>query len=111
MASDGTERVEYLLKKAQDRLADGCDDERYNRALRDAAAWWLTATASERAKKRGKVFKRERLLLTLFLKPPQIGWYNDFLNKKLERYEGWTEVFKSVDADEFHFAHQTDIEQ
>lgn len=99
---EGPERVEDLLETAQDRLANGCDKEIYNRALRDASAWWLTATEKERAEKREKVLKRERWLRSLFLKPPQIGWYNDFLHKKVERYEGWSEVFKSVEAEDFN---------
>ena len=100
-STDSTERIQYLLEKSQERLANGCSDEQYNRALRDASAWWLTAIDAERAKMRKKIFKRERFFRKLYLKPPQIGWYNDYLLKKVERYEGWTEVFKTVDADEF----------
>lgn len=100
-----TKRAKYLLEKTQYRLANGSDNEIYNRALRDAAAWWLTATDVERYEKRKHVFKRELLLSNLFLNPPQIEWYNDYIYKKLEKYEGWTELFKILDAKEFHLSY------
>lgn len=95
---DRINRVKYLLEKAQKRLSNDCDDNIYNNELRDACVWWLTSTENEKEIKREKVFKRGKLYRKLFIKPPQFKWYNNYLYKKVEKYEAWEEVFKIADA-------------
>lgn len=101
-----TDHVTYLLKKARTRLTGEHigirattpprNKHAYNRGLRDAALWWRTATESERDAKRDHVTTWENRLQKLFLKPPQIRFYNNFVLKKLLYYQGWSELFRTT---------------
>lgn len=101
-----SDHVTYLLLKARTRLTGEHVGIRastpprkkhaYNRGLRDAALWWRTATETERDAKRDRVTTRETRLQKLFLKPPQIRRYNNFLLKKLLYYQGWSELLRTT---------------